>query len=59
MPLLFISKFYRPIPIMLWLIIAISYVLGHTVDFYVVLALLIFNTRTRDVLHGVSGPATC
>ena len=43
MLLLFISKFYGPIPIMLWLVIAISYVLGHIVDFYVVLALLIFN----------------
>jgi len=43
MPLLFISKFYGPIPIMLWLVIAISYVLGHIVDFYVVLVLLIFN----------------
>jgi len=46
MPLLFISKFYGPIPIMLWLIIIISYVLGHIVDFYVVLALLIFNAMS-------------
>jgi H+-transporting ATPase len=41
--LLFISKFFGPIPIVLWIIIILSYVLHHIADFYVVLALLVFN----------------
>ncbi|MGC9205129.1 MAG: plasma-membrane proton-efflux P-type ATPase [Candidatus Micrarchaeia archaeon] len=41
--LLFLGKFFGPIPIVLWLIIILSYLLHHIVDFYVVLALLVFN----------------
>ncbi len=39
----FLSKFYGPVPLILWAVIAISYLLGRTEDFYILLALLLFN----------------
>jgi len=41
--LLFLGKFFGPIPLILWAIILLSYLLHHIIDLYVVLALLIFN----------------
>ena len=45
-PLLFLSKFYGPVPLLLMIIMALSYVLGRFNDFYIVLALLLLNTVT-------------
>ncbi len=39
----FISKFYGPIPMILWLIIIITYLIGNLQDMYVISALLVFN----------------
>ncbi|MEM4098503.1 MAG: plasma-membrane proton-efflux P-type ATPase [Candidatus Micrarchaeaceae archaeon] len=41
--LLFLSKFYGPIPILLWIVIVLTYILRHFAELYVVLALLVFN----------------
>lgn len=41
--LLFLSKFYGPVQLLLWLIIIISFILGHMRTFYIVIALLLFN----------------
>ncbi len=40
---IFLSKFYGPIPLLLWIVIILSYVLKHMADFYIIIALLIFN----------------
>ncbi len=39
----FISKLYGPVPLLLWVVLILSYALGHFKDFAVVLVLLIFN----------------
>jgi H+-transporting ATPase len=41
--LIFLGKFFGPIPLILWAIIILSYILHHIIDLYVVLALLVFN----------------
>ena len=41
--LLFIKKFYGSVQLLLWAIIAISLVLKHYDDFYIILILLVFN----------------
>ncbi|MCL5433932.1 MAG: plasma-membrane proton-efflux P-type ATPase [Candidatus Marsarchaeota archaeon] len=41
--LIFLSKFYGPVQALLWLVILLSYLLNHMRDFYIVIALLIFN----------------
>ncbi len=41
--LTFLSKFYGPIPLLLWIVIALSYILGHMADFYIIIVLLFFN----------------
>ncbi len=41
--LVFLSKFFGPIPLLLWIVIVLSYILGHMADFYIILALLFFN----------------
>ncbi|MGC9037828.1 MAG: plasma-membrane proton-efflux P-type ATPase, partial [Candidatus Micrarchaeia archaeon] len=41
--LIFLGKFFGPIPLILWAIILLSYILHHIIDLYVVLTLLIFN----------------
>ncbi|MEM3282089.1 MAG: plasma-membrane proton-efflux P-type ATPase, partial [Candidatus Micrarchaeaceae archaeon] len=43
MALLFLGKFSGPIPILLWIVVLLTYVLHHFVELYVVLALLVFN----------------
>ncbi len=39
----FLSKFYGPIPIMLFIVIALSFFLGKYIDAYIVIGLLLFN----------------
>ena len=39
----FARKFYGPVQALLWLVIILSYALGHMQDFYIVVALLVFN----------------
>ncbi len=39
----FLSKFYGPVPIVLWIIIALSYLLKNMANMYIILILLIFN----------------
>ncbi len=41
--LTFLSKFYGPIPLLLWIVIVLSYALGHMADFYIITLLLVFN----------------
>ncbi|MGC8571961.1 MAG: plasma-membrane proton-efflux P-type ATPase [Candidatus Micrarchaeia archaeon] len=41
--LIFLSKFYGPVQALLWIVIFLSYLLGHMRDFYIVTILLIFN----------------
>lgn len=41
--LMFLSKFFGPVPLILWLIMLLSYLLKHMIDLYVVFALLLFN----------------
>ncbi len=41
--LLFARKFYGPVQLLLWLVVVLSYALGHMADFYIVTALLVFN----------------
>ncbi len=41
--LLFVKKFYGPVPLLLIVVLLLSYALGHFADFYIILALLIFN----------------
>ncbi|MGC8662496.1 MAG: plasma-membrane proton-efflux P-type ATPase [Candidatus Micrarchaeia archaeon] len=41
--LLFLGKLFGPIPLILWAIMFLSYILHHIIDFYVVFSLLIFN----------------
>lgn len=40
----FLSKFYGPIPLLLYMVIAISYLLQNTKDLYIILLLLFFNS---------------
>jgi H+-transporting ATPase len=41
--LLFIKKFSGPVELLLWAVMILSYFLGNIKDFYIILALLIFN----------------
>ncbi len=41
--LLFVRKFYGPVQLLLWIVILLSYLLGHIADFYIITALLVFN----------------
>ncbi len=42
----FLKKFYGPIPIMLEIVIAMTYFLKHYADMYIIFALLVFNAIT-------------
>ena len=39
----FLLKFWGPIPLMLFIVIAISFILGKSIDAYIVIGLLLFN----------------
>ncbi len=41
--LIFLKKFYGPVQLLLFVVIIISYVMGNIENFYIVLALLVFN----------------
>ncbi len=41
--LMLLKKLYGPVPILLWIVVILSYMLNHMADFYIILALLIFN----------------
>lgn len=41
--LLFVKKFYGPVQLLLWLVAVISLVTGRADDFYIIVALLVFN----------------
>ena len=41
--LLFVKKFYGPVQLLLWLVAVISLVTGRAADFYIIVALLVFN----------------
>ncbi len=39
----FLKKLYGPVPILLWIVILLSYIMHHMADFFIILILLIFN----------------
>ncbi|MCL4365528.1 plasma-membrane proton-efflux P-type ATPase [Candidatus Marsarchaeota archaeon] len=41
--LLFVRKFYGPVQVLLWIVAIISLITGKPADFYIIMALLIFN----------------
>ncbi len=41
--MMFLKKLTGPVPILLWVVIVLSYMLRHMADFYIILVLLIFN----------------
>ena len=43
MPLKLLRKFFEPVPLLLWLVIILSYVLRRMSDLYIISAMLVFN----------------